>query len=325
MKAVVYEKYGSPDVLELKEVEKPRPKDDEVLVKLHATSLNASDWEFLTATPAYVRSWGLFKPTSKILGSDIAGRVEAVGKNITKFKQGDAVFGDVMYTKGGLAEYVCAPENSLYRKPEAISFEVAAALPQSACVALQGLRDKGHIQTGQKILIIGAGGGAGSFAVQFAKLFGTEVTGVDSSEKLDMLRSIGADHVIDYTMEDFSKNGQQYDLILGLVAPHSIFKYKRALKPDGIYALVGGSVPRILLTVFWGAIISRMGSKDMGMLIAETNKDLDYIAELIIEGKVTPIIEKQYPLEEAAKAMRYLGDGHVKGKLVITIADNNSI
>ncbi|MCP5105454.1 MAG: NAD(P)-dependent alcohol dehydrogenase, partial [bacterium] len=253
MKAIVYERYGSPDVLELKELEKPTPKDNEVLIKVHAVSVNASDCELLGGSPLYTRMWGLLKPKKKILGSDIAGRVEVVGRNVTQFQQGDAVFGDILECWGGFAEYVCAPRNSLILKPAGMTFEEAAALPQAASVALQGLRDKGRIQPGQKVLINGAGGGAGSFAVQIAKLFGAEVTGVDSTGKLDMMRSIGADRVIDYTQEDFTRNEQCYDLILDFVASHSIFDYKRALSPRGVYAMVGGSMAHIFQTLFFGS------------------------------------------------------------------------
>ena len=323
MKAVVYQKYGSPDVLELKEVEKPAPKDNEVLIKVHAVSVNASDCEFLRGSPLYTRIWGLLKPKYKILGSDIAGRVEEVGRNVTQFQQGDAVFGDILERWGGFAEYVCAPENALILKPASMTFEEAAAVPQAAGVALQGLRDKGQIQPGQKVLINGAGGGAGSFAVQIAKLFGAEVTGVDSTRKLDMMRSIGADQVIDYTQEDFIQNGQRYDLILDLVAYHSIFDYKRALSPKGVYVMVGGSMAHIFQTLFFGSWISMTGRKKMGILGAKPNKDLAFIIELIESGKVTPVIDRQYPLSEVSEALRYLGEGHAKGKVVITLEHNN--
>ncbi len=261
MKAIVYTKYGPPDVLQLKEVEKPTPKDKEVLIKIHATSVNASDWEGLKGSPLYTRIWGLLKPKNQILGSDIAGRVEAVGRNVKQFQQGDEVFGDILYCGGGFAEYVCAPEDALMLKPASMTFEEAATVPQAALITLQGLRDKGQIQPGQKVLINGAGGGAGTFAVQIAKSFGAEVTGVDSTKKLDMMRSIGADQVIDYTQEDFTQNGQRYDLILDLVASHSIFDYKRALTPKGVYVMVGGSMAHIFQTLFLGSLISITGTK----------------------------------------------------------------
>ena len=323
MKAVVYTEYGSPDVLELKEVEKPAPGDNEVLVEVHAVSVNASDWEFLTGKPLYIRIWGLLKPRHRILGSDIAGRVEAVGRNVKQFQPGDEVFGDILGTWGGFAEYVCAPEEALLPKPASMTFEQAAAIPQAAVVALQGLRDSGRIQRGQKVLINGAGGGAGTFALQIARVFDGELTGVDNTEKLGMMRSLGADHVIDYTREDFTKNGQCYDLILDLVAHHSIFDYKRALRPGGIYVLVGGSMARILQVLFLGPWISMTGSKKMGILPAKRNKDLDFIIELFESGNVVPVIDRRYTLSEVAEALRYLGEGHAKGKVVITLEHNN--
>ena len=321
MKAIVRHEYGSPDVLKLAEVDKPTPGDDEVLVRVHAVSLNSSDYEFLTGTPIYIRMWGLFKPRHKILGSDIAGRVEAVGKNARKFQPGDEVFGDIMYRWGGFAEYVCAPEAELMVKPASMTFEEIAAVPQAAVVALQGLRDKGQIQAGQKVLINGAGGGAGTFAVQIAKSFGAEVTGVDRTSKLALMRSIGADHVIDYTQEDFARSGQRYDLILDLVAHRSIFDWRRALSPRGHYVLVGGSVARLFQTLFLGPWFSMIGNKKMGMLAAEQNKkeDLAYIQELFESGKVRPVIDRHFPLSEVPEALRYLGEGHALGKVVITI------
>lgn len=318
MQAIVYEKYGLPDVLELREVDQPIPADDEVLIKMQAASLNASDLEFLTAHPAYVRIWGLFKPKNKILASDIAGVVEAVGAKVTLFKPGDAVLGDVFERWGGLAEYVCAPENALIRKPDTMTFEEAAAFPQAAVVALQGLRYKGAIQPGQKVLINGAGGGAGSFAIQLAKLQGAEVTGVDSTHKLELMRSLGADQVIDYTVEDFTTNGQRYDKILDLVATHPIAHYKRALTPRGVYAMVGGSVPQLLKTLTQGAFVSLTTSKSIGLLMHQPNAtDLGYVAELHTAGKIVAAIDKRFPLHEAADAFRYLASGKTKGKVVV--------
>jgi len=323
MKAIVYTKYGPPDVLQLKEIEKPISQDHEVLIKVHAASVNASDWEFLNGRPLYTRIWGPLKPKYQILGSDIAGRVEATGRNVKLFQLGDAVFGDILGHWGGFAEYVCAPEDALMLKPASMTFEEAAAIPQAALVALQGLRDKGSIQPGQKILINGAGGGSGTFAVQIAKSFGAEVTGVDSPEKLDMMCSIGADYVIDYTQEDFTENGQCYDLILDLVASHSIFDYKRALSPGGVYVMVGGSLTYIFQTLLLGSLISMTGTKKMGILGAKPNKDLAFMIELIESDKVVPVIDKSYPLSEVPDALRYLGEGHAKGKVVITLDSNN--
>src|SRR6266496_2730118 len=242
MKAIVYHQYGSPDVLKLEEVEKPTPKDNEVLVKIRAVSINGSDWEGLRGKPLYARLGGLRKPSNKILGSDIAGRVEIAGKNVREFQTGDEVFGEMPEYRGGFAEYACVPETALIRKPASLTFEEAAAIPQGAVIALQGIRDQGQVQPGQKVLINGAGGSAGTFAVQLAKYYGADVTGVDNTSKLDFMRSLGADHVIDYTREDFTKSGKQYDLILDVIAHRSVFAYKRALGPNGSYFMVGGSV-----------------------------------------------------------------------------------
>jgi NADPH:quinone reductase-like Zn-dependent oxidoreductase len=266
--------------------------------------------------------FGLLKPKIKILGCDIAGQVEAVGRNVKQFQPGDEVFGDISGCGfGGFAEYVCARENALVLKPASMTFEEAAAIPQAAILALQGLRGKRQIQSGQKVLINGAGGGAGTFAVQIAKSFGAEVTGVDSTRKLDIMRSIGADHVIDYTKEDFTKSGQRYDLILDMAAHHSIFDYKRALSPKGIYVMVGGSMFRLFQVMFLGSLISMTTSKKMGILAHKPNKDLAFMKELLEAGKVVPVIDKRYPLSEVPEALRYFGEGHAKGKLVITLEE----
>ena len=322
MKAIVYTKYGPPDVLQLKEVEKPAPMDNEVLVKVHAASLNAADLDFLRGKFINRLRWGLLKPKYKIIGSDIAGRIEAVGRNVKNFQPDDEIFVDLFDCGlGAFAEYVCIPESALRLKPASVTFEEAATLPQAAVVALQGLRDKRQIHPGQKVLINGAGGGMGTFAVQIAKSFGAEVTGVDSTRKLDMVHSIGADHVIDYTQEDFTKSGQRYDLILDVAAHHSVFDYKRALSPKGIYALVGGSRGAILQTVFLGPLISIFGSKKMGLVMWKPNKkeDMVFITELLEAGKVVPVIDRRYPLSEVAEALRYLEEGQHQGKVVITV------
>jgi NADPH:quinone reductase-like Zn-dependent oxidoreductase len=326
MKAIVCTKYGPPDVLELKEVEKPAPKDNEVLVEVYAASVNVEDLDFLTGRAWSARILGPLKPKYKILGFDIAGRVETVGRNVKQFQPDDDVFGDSFsYGFGAFAEYASVPEKALVLKPASMTFEEAATVPSRAIIALQGLRDKRQIQPGQKVLINGAGGGVGPFAVQIAKYFGAEVTGVDSTKKLDMLRLIGADHVIDYTQEDFTKNGQHYDLILDIAAHHSIFDYKRALSPKGIYAIVGGSRSSIFQAVFLGPLISMIGSKKMGLMAWKPNKkeDLDFIKELIESGKVIPVIDRCYPLNEVAKAFRYFEEGHPRGKIVITVEHNN--
>jgi NADPH:quinone reductase-like Zn-dependent oxidoreductase len=321
MKAIVYTKYGSPDVLELKEVEKPTPKDDEVLIQIHAASVNAYDWHFLTADIFLIRlmGGGLLKPKNTRLGADIAGRVEAVGRNVKQFQPGDEVFGMV---RGGFAEYACALENALALKPPNLSFAEAAAVPMAAVTALQGLRDTGQIQPGQEVLINGASGGVGTFAVQIAKSFGAEVTAVCSTRNLDQARSLGANHVIDYTKEDFTQSGQQYDLILAANGYHSLSAYKRALTPKGIYVMAGGSTAQIFQAMLLGSWMSETGGKKMGGVSAKrSQKDLVFLRELVEAGKVVPVIDRRYPLSEAAEALRYLGEGHARGKIVITVED----
>lgn len=326
MKAMVCTKYGSPDVLNLEEVRDPTPKEDEVLVKVHAASVNAGDWHILRADPFLTRlAFGLLRPKYKILGADIAGRVEAVGGNVTQFHPGDEVFGDLSGCGfGGFADYVCASEDALALKPANISFEEAAAVPSAALTALQGLRDKGHIQPGQKVLINGASGGVGTFAVQIAKSFGAEVTGVCSTSKLDMVRSIGANHVIDYTQEDFTKNEQRYDLIFAANGYHPISDYKHALSLKGTYVMTGGSGAQMFQAMLLGPWISMTGSKKMGNLLKKSNKeDLVVLKELLEAGKVAPVIDRCYPLSEAAEAIRYLEEGHARGKVVITLEHND--
>lgn len=320
LKAITYYQYGSSENLQLSEISKPVPKDGEVLVKVHAVSLNSSDWEFLMGSPLFVRMWGLFKPKYNILGSDIAGVVEKVGDNVNKFKPGDEVFGDIMYTWGGLAEYVSVREELLMPKPDNMTFEEASAIPQAATVALQGLRDKGQIQPGQKVLINGGGGSTGTFAIQLAKYFGTEVTAVDSAKKIDMMLSIGADHVIDYAKEDFTQNGKQYDLILDVKGLRSIFDLKRALSSNGRYVMLGGPVSHIFKTLFFGPWISLIEGKKMGILAHKQNEeDLNYMIELRKTGQVVPVIDKCFPLNQAAEALQYLGDGEALGKVVVSI------
>ncbi len=324
MKAIVYTKYGPPDVLNLEEVREPTPRDDEVLIKVHAASANARDWRLLRADPFLVRlNLGLLKPKHNTLGSDIAGRVEAVGGNVKQFQPGDEVFGDLSgggFGGGGFAEYVCASEDALALKPASLTFEEAAAAPMAAVTALQGLRDKGRIQPGQKVLINGASGGVGTLAVQIAKSFGAEVTGVCSTRKSDMVRSIGADHVIDYTQEDFTRNGQRYDLILAVNGYRPISDYKRALNAKGIYVMVGGSTAQIFQALLLGPWMSMTGSKKMGALSAKPDQeDLVFVKELVEAGKVMPVIDRRYPLSEVGEALRYLGEGHAGGKVVITV------
>ncbi|MCH8330096.1 MAG: NAD(P)-dependent alcohol dehydrogenase [Bacteroidetes bacterium] len=323
MKAAVYTKYGSPDNLELQEVDKPTPEDNEVLVKMHAASINSWDWDLLIG--AFQARIGAFrKPKFKILGCDIAGRVEAVGSNAKQFQLGDEVFGDISGFRardfGGFAEYVCAREDLLALKSPSMTFEQAAAIPQAGVMALQGIRNKVQLQSGDKVMINGAGGGVGTFAIQLAKSYGAEVTGVDKTEKLEMMRSIGADHVIDYTQEDFTKSGQRYDLIFDVTQHRSIFDYKRALGPKGIYAVAGGTTPRILQTVFFGPFISLLGRKKMDLMMHIPNKkDLNTMKELFEADKVAPVIDRSYTLSEAHEAFRYFGEGNFKGKVIITM------
>jgi 2-desacetyl-2-hydroxyethyl bacteriochlorophyllide A dehydrogenase len=325
MKAIVYTKYGSPDVLQFKEVEKPALNDDEILVKIQAASANPLDWHLMRASPFFVRlGGGLRKPKDPRLGADIAGRVEAVGNNVTQFRPGDEVFGA---GTGSFAEYASVPENTLALKPANSSFEQAAAIPVAATTALQGLRDAGHIHSGQKVLINGASGGVGTFAVQIAKSFGAEVTGVCSTRNLEMVRSIGADHVIDYTKEDFTRNGQHYDLIYDAVGNRSVSDYKRALNPNGTCVIAGfQNLPRLFEHMVLGPLRSKTGNKKVGLMgIAKMNqKDLVYMKELLEAGKVVPVIDRRYPLPETAEAIRYLEKGHARGKVVIAVEQNNN-
>jgi NADPH:quinone reductase-like Zn-dependent oxidoreductase len=324
MKAIVNTHYGSPDVLELKEVPTPTPRDDDILVKVQAVSVNRSDWEGLTGKPLYARFGGLRKPGSHILGSDIAGRVELAGRKHSQFHPGDEIFGEMGDYHGGFAEYVCTRGRAWALKPASLTFEQAAAIPQAGVIALQGIREKGHVQPGQHVLINGAGGGAGSFAVQLAKLDGAEVTGVDNPEKLDFVRKLGADHVIDYTQQDFTKTGQQYDLILDVMAYRSALAYPRALKPGGRYFAVGGSVATLLQIVLFGPWILRATGKHIRVLgVQRTQHDLLAITELCDAGKIVPVIDRRYPLREVPEALRYLGEGHAQGKVVITVEENN--
>ena len=319
MKAVVYTRYGGPEVLQIKEIEKPSPKDDEVLIKVYAVSINDWDWGLLQGDFINRLLNGLMKPKKQILGSDISGRIEAVGKNVKQFKPGDEVYGDLSGQWGGFAEYICAPEKALALKPAGMSFEEAAAIPQAAMLAVQGLIDKGKIQPGQKLLINGAGGGVGTFALQIAKSYGLEVTGVDSTHKLEMLRSLGFDHVIDYSREDFTKSGLCYDLILDVKTNRSMFDYARALCRNGVYVTVGGSMSRLLQGLLLGPWISMISKKHIRIVVLKPNKDLVYMNELFEAGKVKPVIDGPYQLNEVPKAFRIFGKGEHKGKVVITM------
>lgn len=322
MKAIVSKKYGSPDVLEVTEMEKPIPTDNQVLVKIHASSVNYGNLVLLKGEPFLARfAFGLLKPKYMIPGGDIAGQVEAVGKDVKLFSVGDQVYGDLSGCGwGGFAEYVAVPENALALKPDNMSFEEAAAVPMAAVTALQGLRDKGKIQSGQKVLINGASGGVGTFAVQIAKSFGAEVTGVCSTRNIDILRSIGADHIIDYTKENFTQNSERYDLILAVNGSHPISEYKRTLRPNGIFVHVGGSESQLFQSMVLGPWISMTGSKKIGSFLQRANQnDLVVMKELLEAGKVRPVIDKRYKLDEVPEAFKYFDEGHAQGKVVITV------
>ena len=324
MKAIVCTKYGSPDVLQLQEVEKPAPKDDEVLIKIHAASINARDWRKMRANPFFIRlvPGGFLQPKNKILGGDVAGRVEAVGRNTRQFKPGDEGFGYLPSAtgRGTFAEYVCAKENLITLKPANLTLEQAAAVPEAAMTALQGLRDKGNIQPGQKVLIQGASGGVGTFAVQIAKAFGAEVTAVCSTRNLDMARSLGADHVIDYTREDFTRNGQQYDPILAVNGYHPISDYLRALKPEGTHVVAGGSMLQLIQAALQGRQASKTGSRKTYVLsLVQSQTDLVFLKKLCESRKVIPIIDVCYPLSKTPEAFWYFEKVHPKGKVVINL------
>lgn len=322
MKAIVYEKYGPPDVLELQEVEKPAFEGDEVLIKVHAASINSFDMRHLKADPFLIRFYaGLLRPKKSILGVDVAGKVEAVGKNVTQFRPGDEVFGDICQCGyGGFAEYVSVRENALVLKPNSMTFKQAAAIPMAAVTALKGLRDKGEIKSGQNVLINGASGGVGTFAVQIAKSFGAEVTAVCSARNLDLVRSLGADHVIDYTREDFTKSGKLYDLILACNGYHPLSAYKRALKPRGIYVMAGGTMKQIFEPMYLGPWLSLFGNKKLTSISSKPSReDLNFLIELFEAGKIRPVIDKCYPLHLTAEAFWYIEKEHAQGKVVITL------
>jgi NADPH:quinone reductase-like Zn-dependent oxidoreductase len=323
MKAILRTQYGPPDVLQFTEVGKPVPKNDEVLIRIQATSVNPLDWRILRGKPFLIRFGGLRTPKHKILGVDIAGRVEAVGSNAKQFRPGDEVFGGGK-NLGGFAEYVCTAEDNLALKPANLSFEDAAAIPVAAISALQGLRDKGSIRQGQNVLVDGASGGVGTFAVQIAKSFGAEVTAVCSTRNVDKARSLGADHVLDYTRENFTKSGRRYDLILAVNAYHSIFDYKRALSQDGICVFVGGDLAQVFQAILLGPLLSMIGRKKVYFVGANMNhKDLVFLKDLVEAGKVKPVIDRRYPLSDLAEALGYLEQGHAQGKVVIAVEHGN--
>jgi NADPH:quinone reductase-like Zn-dependent oxidoreductase len=320
MKAVVYTRYGPPEVLRFTEVEKPAPKDNEVLVKVHAVSLNRSDWEGLRGEPLYARIGGPFRPRHHILGSDIAGTVEAAGRTTTRFRPGDQVFADILSYMGGFAEYVCVPESALAPMPAGMTFEEAAALPQAGAIALQGILDKGQVQPGQKVLINGAGGGSGMYAIQLAKLRGAEVTGVDNAAKLEFMRSLGADHVVDYTRADVTRNGRSYDLVLDLAAHRSALAFRGSLTPRGRYLYVGGSAAALLQVLLLGPFTGGGEGRKLRLLVVRLGAErLAPLVALCQAGTVATVIDRRYRLPEVPEALRYLGEGHAKGKLVATV------
>jgi NADPH:quinone reductase-like Zn-dependent oxidoreductase len=322
MKAITQDRYGSPDVLELKSIDKPLVGDDDLLVRVHAAAVDAGVWHLMRGVPYIVRmAFGLRKPKKNVLGADMAGQVEAVGKNVTQFQPGDEVYAEV--DTGSFAEYTCAPEAVVGLKPANLTFEQAAAVPLSANTALQGLRDRGQVQPGQKVLINGASGGVGTFAVQIAKWLGAEVTGVCSTTNVDLVRSIGADHVIDYTREDFTKSGQRYDMILDLVGNHSTSDFRRALTPKGTLVLSSGNGGRWLGPM--GRIINALvlspfvGQRLRPLVATRSKENLVALKELMESGRVTPVIDRTYPLGETPEAIRYVEQGHARGKVVILV------
>lgn len=321
MRAVVRSRYGGPEVLSLAEVPRPVPSAGQVLVRVRAASLNRSDWEGLTGKPLYARIAGVFRPRRLVLGSDVAGVIESVGAGYSAFQPGDEVFGEIVGKGGGFAEFVCG-RGTLAKKPAGLTFEQAAAIPQAAVIALRGIRDKGRVQPGQHILINGAGGSAGVFAVQLAKAAGAVVTAVDNTGKLEFMRSLEADHVLDHTREDFTKSDRQYDLILDLVAHRSVFAYNRALKPNGRYFFVGGSAWLMLQLLVLGRIIGRRAGKRLQVLVASCREaDLERAANLCLAGELTVHVDRIYRLEDVPEALRALGAGELKGKAVIVIDD----
>lgn len=327
MRAVLFQNYGSADVLELREVDNPVPADDDVLIRIHAASINEWDWSMLRGVPFVNRvSAGLFRPKELILGADVAGTVEAVGTNVKRFRPGDQVFGDLCaksgsripeYRGGAFAEFVCAPEDTLMRKPAAVTFEQAAALPQAGALAVQGLGGRDGVQAGMKVLVNGASGGTGTLAVQIAKTLGAEVTGVCRGAKMDLVRSLGADHVLDYQREDFTRTGVRYDWIVDVMGFHSLFDCRRALARNGRYRMLGGASGRVMQTMLLGPLLSRFSSKQMGVVMYKPMMGLDFLLELIEADRLRPVIDRQYPLTEIADAFRYYGDGNARGKVVI--------
>jgi len=322
----MYDEYGPPDVLRLAEVDKPAPTSDQVLVRIHAVSINGSDMEGLAGRPLYARIGGLRRPGNRILGSDIAGTVEAAGRNVTEFQPGDAVFGEIPGYHGGLAEYVCTHGKTLAHKPPELTFEQAAAVPQGGVIALNGIRKKGRAAAGQQVLINGAGGSGGSFAVQLAKLHGAAVTGVDNAHKQEFMHALGADNAIDYTRQDFTRTGEQYDLILDLIAHRSPAAILRALRPGGTYLVVGGSVGVLLQVLLFGPLLKRLTGKNIRMLaVPQSREDLLAVTQLCTSGHLRPVIDRVYGFEDVPEAFRYIRGGRALGKVVILVVENGGI
>ena len=331
MKAYVYRDFGSPDVLRLEDVDKPVPNDNQLLIRIHGVSVNPLDWHYMEGTPYLGRlfEFGILKPANQRLGVDYAGTVEAVGKNVTQFKPGDEVYGNRF---GAFAEYICATDKALALKPANLTFEQAASIPVAAVTALQGLRDKGKLQPGQKVLINGASGGVGTFAVQIARTMGAEVTGVCSGRNVELVRSLGAAHVFDYTKEDFTKSGQRYDLIIDNVGNRSVLEYTRVLNPQGRLVMIGGGGPEDqgyigpLIKPLKMVVLKRFLTQEVGGMLAQMNqKDLTILADLIQNGKITPVIDKTYSFNQLPEAMRYLETGRARGKVVVTVGENEAI
>jgi NADPH:quinone reductase-like Zn-dependent oxidoreductase len=328
VKAVVYEKYGAPsDVLRLTDIKIPIPEDDEVLVRVRASSINSRDWRLLRANPFFIRlmGQGLLRPKAPVLGVDVAGRVEVVGRNVTRLRPGDEVFGYLSLTGGGtFVEYAVAGQDEIALKPDNLSFEQAAAVPLAAVTALQALRENGNVQPGQKVVIQGASGGVGTFAVQLAKAFGAEVTAVCSTRNLEMVRALGADHVVDYTKKDFTQNGERYDLILAVNGFHPLRDYLGALTPEGTYVVVGGSMRQILRGMLRARRNESVTQKTHVVTLVHDRENLAFLKDQLESGQIAPVVDACYPLDEVVKAFRYYEDVHPQGKVVITAAPDNA-
>lgn len=325
MRAVVYDRYGPPEVLSVQDVERPTPGPEEVLLEVAAVSLNLSDWETLTGSPFYARVFGLFRPRHRILGSDVAGTVVATGAEVEDLVVGDQVFGDLLGVFGGFAEYACAPAARLRKKPPALSFEQVATIPQASAIAISGLRSGGGLRAGQRVLINGAGGGSGMFAIQIAKLAGAHVTAVDSAAKLDHMRNLGADQVLDYREVDFADTGERYDLILDLVGTRSVFRVARALSKGGTYSMVGGTMGTLLQVLTLGPLAGRLVGARIRLLTAKADADdLDRVLQWVERGEIEITIDRRFRLEDTAEAVRVVGAGQTLGKVLVSPGDRTA-